>query len=419
MNLFNGWDRDKLAVACSRYLLLDNIDTEICNTYYQLGEQEDYYLFPLSLIKRKYPSGLVQFKTKERIQDLSIPKSSLREKLIMNYFIPFLKYTGLVHFTSKMNLSRQLREWLDEYQPEVIYIQAFSLKELHFSIAVCEYLNKPMVFHMMDDWPSVISHKGLFKNYWSKRIDTALRDLLDRCDLLMSIGDYMSEAYWERYHKRFIPFHNPIKATFWQQYQKSSYELSAHPLILYTGRIGLGIDDSLRNLAEVLQEINQEHKLELKLKIQSAVPPNWIKKYSCIEYGSFVPYEQLPAVLSGADILFLPHDFDPEAIKFFKLSMPTKASEFMASGTPILVVGPEETAIVKYPKDHHWAAVVTEEDTKKLKTKVIELINNKDYRADVAGNAKELVFKRHDAAVVSKSFQEHICHLTNPMLIQK
>jgi len=27
----------------------------------------------------------------------------------------------------------------------------------------------PSVIHIMDDWPSTISKKGIFKNYWEKK----------------------------------------------------------------------------------------------------------------------------------------------------------------------------------------------------------------------------------------------------------
>ena len=65
-SLFKGWDRDKLAVACSSYLLLNNIDTEVCNTYYQLGEKEHRWTFPFNYLQRKYESGLIQFSEKKR-----------------------------------------------------------------------------------------------------------------------------------------------------------------------------------------------------------------------------------------------------------------------------------------------------------------------------------------------------------------
>src|ERR1035437_6867639 len=73
-NLFKGWDRDKIAVACSSYFLLDNIDTEVCNTYYQLGEKEHTGAFPFNYLQRRYTSGIIKFSEK-KIQNLTINKS--------------------------------------------------------------------------------------------------------------------------------------------------------------------------------------------------------------------------------------------------------------------------------------------------------------------------------------------------------
>ena len=56
-NLFQGWEKDKLAVACTGYLFSANIDVSICDNYYRLGDEEFKLLFPFNYIKRKYNSG--------------------------------------------------------------------------------------------------------------------------------------------------------------------------------------------------------------------------------------------------------------------------------------------------------------------------------------------------------------------------
>ncbi len=418
-NLFANWDRDKLAVACSGYLLLKNIDTSACNTYYQLGEYEHKYIFPLSLIKRKYPSGLVKLKPKKRYQDLSIPKSSLRVYLIMNYMIPLMKYLGFIHFIDKKVVSKEFQNWLDEYQPDIIYAQANSLQDLSFCIATHDYVKKPMVFHMMDDWPTIIKHNGLFKKYWYRKVDKQMRKLQARCQLLMSIGDLMSKEYKERYGKTFIPFHNPIDVNFWQQHQRTNYELSSSPIILYSGRTGLGIDSSLITLSEVIEMINEEHNMKIRLRVQSREKPNWMDKYPNTEHKSLIPYKDLPRAFAEADFLFLPHDFNQKAINFFKLSMPTKASEFMVSGTPIIVFGPEETAVVNYTQRNQCACVVTKNSPSLLKEKLVELLMDLDFRKKIAQNAINLALQRHDKEVVSQSFQNEIINLAIPSSFEK
>ncbi len=83
-SLFKGWDREKLAVACSGYSLLGNIDTAICGNYYQIGYKENKWRFPFNFLQRKYSSGLVKFDEK-KIQSITIAKSKIRIKIIMNF----------------------------------------------------------------------------------------------------------------------------------------------------------------------------------------------------------------------------------------------------------------------------------------------------------------------------------------------
>ena len=162
-NLFAGWERDKVAVVCSGYVLQNNIDTSICNTYYQLGEKEQKWIFPFNLVKRKYKSGLIKFDNK-KIQNLTFEKSKVRVKLIMDWFMPVLHYTGLIHVSKRLELSTGLREFLDEFNPDVLYVQAEDRERVAFCLELYDYVKKPMVFHMMDDWPSIISERGFLKN---------------------------------------------------------------------------------------------------------------------------------------------------------------------------------------------------------------------------------------------------------------
>ena len=52
-NLFSGWSREKIAVACSSYLLSNNIDTNISNknTYYQLEDKGGKIKFPFKFVE--------------------------------------------------------------------------------------------------------------------------------------------------------------------------------------------------------------------------------------------------------------------------------------------------------------------------------------------------------------------------------
>ncbi len=409
-NLFAGWDRDKLAVACSGYLLLNNIDTSICNTYYQLGHKENKWLFPFNYLKRKYYSGLLKFDDK-KIQDFTIAKSKIRVKLIMNYFYPFLEYVGLSHLISKIELSNEFCTWIDKYQPDVIYAQTSGRADTLFCIALQSYLKKPLIFHMMDDWPATISSKGPFKGYWQRKIDHELKILLDKASVLMSISDYMAQGYKSRYGKEFITFNNTINIKFWKKHQKTDYEINNSPTILYAGRIGLGIQSSLEKIAKVIQSINEKLNMSIKFILQTAKKPLWSKRYSCVVHNNFVCYNDLPQLFSEADLLLLPYDFSKKSKKFIQYSMPTKAPEYMMSGTPILLFAPQETAVVKYAEKYEWAKIVAENNAEELSVAIIDLIQNKNIRTQIAQNAKQIAEENHNSMNVSKEFKSRITSL--------
>jgi glycosyltransferase involved in cell wall biosynthesis len=409
-NLFGNWDREKLAVACSGYLLAEDMDPKLCNNYYQLGSKERKWIFPFNLLSQKYYSGAINIKDKATSKDkVVVKKSKLRVKLITNYMLPIFDFMGFSHFQAKTKLSSSFCKWLDDFNPNVIYVQASTRESILFCIAVHEYLKRPMVFHMMDDWPTLIGVRGALKKFWKRKIDKEFRLLLDRADLLMGISDYMCEDYNKRYGKKFVTFHNPINLGFWKKAQRHNYELAKSPTLLYAGRIGLGIDKSLRNIAEAVKRLNKELHTDLKFIIQTQDDPIWIKNFKNVERQDFVAYEELPSVFAQADILILPYDFSPESLSFIKYSMPTKAPEYMASGTPIIVFAPEETAIVRNARKYNWARIITENSIKAVSIGIKEMIESRELRQQYAKNAILMAEKNYNSTKVTTKFRNEIC----------
>jgi glycosyltransferase involved in cell wall biosynthesis len=411
-NLFNGWGKDKLAVACSGYLLLDNIDTEVCNTYYQLGLEEHKWHFPFNYLQRKYRSGIVEFDSR-RIQNLTITKSKLRVKIILNILFPLLEFLGLNHYFKTTRLSEKFCDWLRFYNPDIIYAQTSSRDGILFCTLVKEFLQKPLVFHMMDDWPSTICDTGLLKKYWQKRIDLEFRKLLDKASVLMSISDEMTCVYKNRYNKDFITFHNPINIEFWKKHQRTSYELNENPAILYAGRIGLGISTSLELVAKAILMVNEELGISVKLILQTKEEPSWVDNYQCVEHKNFSSYYDLPKIFSVSDFLLLPYDFSQKSIKYIRYSMPTKAPEYMVSGTPIILFAPEETAIVKYATKYDWAKIITKNNITEISEALKQLIENKEMRQQLSKNAINVAEKNHNSIVITAQFRKVICSLVN------
>lgn len=414
-NLFRGWAKEKIAVAYMGHGLY-TVTTDVCGTYYQLGTEEYKWVFPFNLIQRQFPSGLKTFDQKEVAEPIFYIQKGIRYRIVNKVFYPFLRWAGLFHSLRKIILSEEFKIWLSEYKPEILYLQVSSREEIDFAKVLINYLKIPSVIHMMDDWPTTISSKGILKNYWYKKIDTEFKKLLNQVDLHLSISDEMSEEYMRRYNKMFTAFHNPIETEFWLPYCKKSFNIDKkHITILYSGRIGIGITDSLYEIASAIDIINNT-ELNIKLHIQTPTKNpnilNRLKSYKCIVINPFAAYEELPKIFSDADILLLANDFSKSAMDYLRYSMPTKASEFMISGTPILIYAPVEAAVMTFFIKNECGYCVSHHSLDEILKGIQYLISNEEYRKKISFNAVSLAKDKFSAEKVRKEFHDMLIDAT-------
>lgn len=402
-NLFKGWDKSSLAVAAAD---INNPDFGICNNYYQLGSLEIKHRFPFNLNKKdkSSPSGLLCEKAVEAGSDATLVKSSRFRSL----YNSFLDFTGLIYYRQRFGYSHNFLKWVKDFSPDIIYSQLSYYELILFVSKLHKDLKVPIAIHIMDDWPSTVVKGWFLRSYWKKMIDKKFQELLSNAKVLMSISEAMSIEYKKRYGYDFIPFHNPIDVEFWE---RPSYitDHSQNPfVILYAGRIGAGIQSCFLDISEAIKNLIDDG-LHIELHIQvvnhNIVLDN-LAKFNFIKFNSAVEYSELPSIFAKADLLLIPNDFDERSISFLKFSMPTKASEYMVSGTPILVYSSIETAIAKHALKHQWAFVVSERKIKKLESAIREAYENKDLGIKVSTIAKEFAKKNFDSKKIRNQFRE-------------
>ncbi len=414
-NLFKGWNKNKIAVAYLGHGLY-NVTTDVCDTIYQLGYEEYKWMFPFNLIQRKFPSGLKIYDP-DKTPSFYLIQTGIRYKIVNSIFYPFLRWIGLFHFASKIDVSERLKAWLYDYKPDILYLQVSTREDILFSAGLIDLLKIPSVIHIMDDWPATICNGSILKKYWKEKIDRELKNLMNKIDLHLSISDAMSEEYSKRYNKQFLAFHNPIETEKWLPYSKKDYSVRKDNVkILYSGRIGMGIRDSIYEVASAIDKMNN-NEFNIKLHIQTPTREEGVlsqlKKYRCVVINPFASLDQLPEIFSGADLLLLANDFSPQAADYLKLSMPTKASEYMISGTPILAYSPEETAVSRFFKHHECAYCVHEQDQAEIIKAVRFMLSNENYCKAIGNKAVEVAKNNFSAQKVRAEFQNLLIKTVN------
>lgn len=93
--------------------------------------------------------------------------------------------------------------------------------------------------------------------------------------------------------------------------------------------------------------------------------------------------------------------------------MPTKASEYMISGTPVLVYTPEVAAVSQFFSKNECGYCITVRSREKIVKAINYLIENEDYRKKISLNAVTIAKERFEAEKVRNEFQQHLYNLVN------
>lgn len=410
-NLFKGWEKENIAVAASG---INELDFNICEKYYRLGSSERHIRFPVNKIGKKsfVESGNISTTQKTDFQSISyVRKRSMLGDFFRSKYYKIYDIIGLEHYSYRLKISTEFKNWVKEFNPDIIYCQLSTLETILFINDLHFQFKKPIAIHFMDDWPESITNrqKGVFKKYWKKIIGRDLRYLLSNATILMSISEAMSEAYYYRYGLKFTPYHNPITIEEWLPYSKNDWSLTGTFRIIYTGRIGTANNKSILFVSSIINTLN---KSSIKIKLDIYTPNASADivapylDYEGVEIKPPVPYEFMPELLSKYDLLLLPLDFDEAGINFARYSMPTKASEYMISGTPILVFASMQTALAKYATKDGWAYVVTNYEISTLLSAIKELRSNQLLRINLARKAQKIAIRNEDAKIVRENFRK-------------
>lgn len=409
-NLFSDWPKDKLAVAGFNE---PSVETLVkAGAFYLLGKDEFCWPWPFSRLIRQSASGPrevienTQQETSSSSSTTQQVSKPTRAGVLFARTLALLGTDGLLPFPGKPN---KFLDWVRFQNPDIIYAQVASLQMIRFVADLTRSSGKPLVLHQMDDWVPVLYGAGLLGNYCKQQSDVLYKELSQLATARMSISTAMGESYAQRYGGEWLAFHNPIDLDRFSPTARKSWVTRKKTFrIWYGGRVGWGNREGVAEIGQVVAELRNEG-VDIVLDICTSQVPDEdmvkIGKYDGVYFRSFVPNAQIPEALASADLLYLPLDWDESSLIRAKLSMPTKASEYMASGTPTLVYAPTGNALTRYANDEKWAYVVSEHSTTTLKAAIVKLIGDEELREQIGRRGIEVANRNHGASGVREKFR--------------
>ncbi len=409
-SIFKGWDSAAIAVACEN---LGNIDFNICSNYYQLGYEENRRRFPFHLIQKKRKSGI--FLNLNNQNSLFTNNKRFSKFLLEKFVSKTLHFFGLFHYSRRLKLSPDFQKWVDAFKPDFIYTHGNSLEIIDLVKKISLVQNCSIITHIMDDYPKdYFNPFGLGYFILKSKINHVFNDLFKNSNLCLAISEEMALEYMNRYGLKFKVLHNSLDLKFWKKSLKVEYKIGKEFVFLYAGRIGIGIDKCLLEIAKAIEFYLQDHitgDFKIIFEIQSTNEHPILQqliRYHFVRLNEKIDFSLLPSKFQKVDVLVLPNNFDKKSIQYLKLSMPNKAPEYMISGTPILLYSSSETAICKHAIKYSWAKVVSKQSKLDLLNAIDNLVRNENMRVSLGTNARSFAEKNFDAEIIQNEFLDSI-----------
>jgi glycosyltransferase involved in cell wall biosynthesis len=409
-NLFRGWPAERLAVASS---YRSEMNPAPCGQEYLLGQAERQWIKPLRFARRFGRPQPEQFVTANALQDpgrMSPAGGAFRRysrSAAKAVFHAGVRALGSDDYFRRLSPSEALLDWSQAFKPDLIYTFLGGLPMIRLTLELADRLKSPIALHIMDDWPQSIYRHGLLGWRLRAQNDRSLRAIVDRAAARLAISDAMANEYSKRYGRDWAVFHNPTDLERWSKVRRNSWGIGDEFKLVYSGRIGPGTEASLLDVSQAVALLRSEGR-NVRLDVHSwyfdQTDDGRFSGFDGVAVHGAIPDADMPAVLAQADTLVLPFDFHGDAARLFRLSFPTKAPGYMASGTPVLVYAPPGHAVAEEASDSGWGYVVSEAGVSAVVGAIRRLMDDETLRQELGQKAIQEAEERYDSDSVRARF---------------
>lgn len=407
-NLFMHWSKDDL-------FMIGNIDKvnlsnrEGYHNTYTLSNKEICHAFPLNFIKffySYYKSVLTLVNpilnyTNNTIIQSTVPTNNISSRSTFKKL--FIKL-GLDHLFYRYKITPKLDEWIKQTNPDYFYATLSTRHSILFAKEIINKYKRPLIIHIMDDWPTTICKETIFNKFWFNVINKEFCALLTESYARIAISKSMAEEYAKRYNNQWVYFHNPVFLDKWLPYQKKVLNSSNTPLkIGYFGRIGIANQYSIEKFIKVISSRRLEGQLELHLY---SYDNNKYDNIPNVHTHQFIHSNILPSIISNFNFLLLPLSFLSDDIQFSRFSIPTKLSEYLISGVPVILLGPKEIAVSQFVRENKCGLCIFTDIENEIESTLSQFIFDTKKQEEYSENAKSIALKNFEVRHVNKDFQK-------------
>ena len=310
---------------------------------------------------------------------------------------------------------------LSEFAPQLVYVRVvedlFRYSRLARGIAF--EFDVPIAVHVMDDYEAPLRYStSSFERMVLRRfLHWDLKRLFGASALNLAISESMCREFGRRYGCRFICIHNGVDPQEWSDARSNpdpseSYRDAGSPFrLLMAGSIDERKDaDVIRRLARIVDGLNTSGEVNCELVLN--VPRYYLAAAKSIADAhpnviaqQYVPVGEYNSLLRSADCLVLARNDNEVSRAYTGLSFHNKLPEYLASGTPVLCIGPSWDSSVQFLKEHKAGIVLEGATDDQIREKIVEIARFPERFEGVSERARDTAFNQLDLIEIRRRFE--------------
>ncbi len=177
--------------------------------------------------------------------------------------------------------------------------------------------------------------------------------------------------------------------------------------LVYTGSVNNAFRGSLRFLCRLLNEGMTIDGRRVRMDMYTQAAQGELAGPGVAMRG-YVPMDQIPGILAGADALVMGVSFEPDVEQMVRTSIFTKTIDYLASGRPTLMIAPEYAAVARYCRDgaevKDTATVVGRLERAAVEEAIGGILRDREGTARRSERGVELVRRNHSPASIEPNF---------------
>lgn len=397
-SLVDGYPAENLANICIRE---EYPDSNVCARYFVISESD----ILKSVFKRHIKTGYEVDKSDDAKEDITsrLCEHNIRyQKMGVKRKTCMLLARELVWKFGKWR-TEELDAFLDDFKPDIIlhsmegYIHLNRIIE--YAIARTQ---AKVVGYIWDDNFTYLQSKKLGHRFYRFFQRNSLKNLAKKTDAFFAITKKTKKEADAFFKINSVLLTKPLLFT-----PEHCQRSVAYPVrMIYTGKLIIGREDTIRQIAEAIKEVNNSSTPKVLLDIYTnteldentkiKINNTWCKIHPA------VPQKEVYAIQKQADILLFVEALEGQKAKIARLSFSTKITDYLSTGKCIFAVGHKDTAPMEYFAENRSA--ITAYDEASIKDAVKYIAEYPEVIQETAKHGAEAAIRLHNPEMIRERF---------------